>query len=198
MTLPDATRLGSEAGGSPRSEFHTYFWVSVSQLQALGSGGGGRAQKAKAPAGVVLQQGRDPQPSSPCPWQEQEGEQEGTGRPLGSHWGAESHSPSSFSLVLTAGAGPEERKARAGSHPFPPKLRKSPELRGLASKLPMIQHPYLSKSHPQLPIQGQGVLRPLLSHPNLQMPGEQTRNRERLPAGQWGPRPYVSLIMNST
>lgn len=35
IDMDDATRLGSEAGGSPRSEFHTFFWVSVRQLWAL-------------------------------------------------------------------------------------------------------------------------------------------------------------------
>lgn len=36
IDMADATRLGSEAGGSPRSKFHTFFWVSVSQLWAVG------------------------------------------------------------------------------------------------------------------------------------------------------------------
>ena len=36
IDMADATRLGSEAGGSLQSKFHTFFWVSVSQLWALG------------------------------------------------------------------------------------------------------------------------------------------------------------------
>lgn len=73
----DATRLGSEADGSPRSKFHAFFWVSVSPLwvleqpagpsQALGAGRGCRAKEAKAGVRATFQQGQDPQPNLPLP-----------------------------------------------------------------------------------------------------------------------------------
>lgn len=73
IDMDDATRLGSKAGGSPRSKFHTFFSVSVSQFwalgqpagpsQALGAGGGSRANEAKARIGATFQQDQDPEPN---------------------------------------------------------------------------------------------------------------------------------------
>lgn len=60
----DATRLGSEAGGSPRSEFHAYFWVSVSQLWALGQRAPARPREQEGVAGPKRPRPRPGQHSS--------------------------------------------------------------------------------------------------------------------------------------
>lgn len=126
MTLPDATRLGSEAGSSPRSEFHTYFWVSVSQLQALRWGAGGRAKEAKVGLAQAYDRaGQGPSTQFSLSLTEAEGRGRKTWRTFRKPLGSWVYFPSSSSLPLTAGAGPgKERKARAASPPLPAQTQK--------------------------------------------------------------------------
>lgn len=160
---------------APREASSTHisgFQSASSQLRALRWGVSGRAKEAKAWAGAGLPQGKDPQHKFSLSltgagvrgrklWQTSR-------KPLGSSI--------SFPIFLQPGAHRWSWTGRGekgqGWEPSPSiPNSEGPELRSLASKLPVIHHPYHSKSHPQLLPQGQAILRPLHSHPNLQTPG---------------------------
>lgn len=144
-----------------------------------------------------MQQGRGPSTQLPSSLTGAGGRGGGTGRPLGSHWGAES--PSSSSLAPTAGAGPgKERKARAGSPPLPSQNQKVQDFRGLASKLPLTHHRIFPNPTPSFhpkARQSSGLFRPILTS----RPQGAAEKQGKTPCrSQWGPRTCVSLIMNST
>lgn len=78
IDMDDATRLGSEAGGSPRSEFHTFFWVSVRQLWALEqpvgpSRRGQRGQRGQGLGWGNIPAGPGPLAQPPPSWQKRDG-----------------------------------------------------------------------------------------------------------------------------